>query len=227
MGLWDWIFRPVRTSIKATVDVIHSIQAATGLSTLTVLGVQPLSPEMHFTGWRAGVAEVTTAWTLEKYRGVPFVDPTALPVKITGASWRAVMSTITRSYRVQKRLTVATWKHTWKYAEKTHAWIGKNPGVVGFAVGVIMPWLGFSVYTALTVTAVVAVAGYVSPEGTYLRNFSIGYGIGGALASGYLLYQALPMKGIIGLMGVAVRQPWYAWIPGIGPALHILGGGMR
>lgn len=75
--------------------------------------------------------------------------------------------------------------------------------------------------SAIAVAASTGIA-YVAPEGSTVRkiagSFAIGVGAGALLTPG-LIQNAVAVGTIAG------KQPWYTWIPIVGPTLDVLTGG--
>lgn len=68
--------------------------------------------------------------------------------------------------------------------------IGKflvSPGVLGLGTGYLLPKIASTTQTLLATTAI-AVGGYVAPAGSFMRNFSIGAGVGAGIHSAEVLY---------------------------------------
>lgn len=82
------------------------------------------------------------------------------------------------------------WQKTQRpFANTPLGYVLASPGLLGLAVGITIPLLPVTLGWRLGAAAVIGAAGYISPEGTWLRRFSIGAGIGAAGVSAYHLWQ--------------------------------------
>jgi len=87
------------------------------------------------------------------------------------------------------------------------------PGLLGLAFGLALPFAPLSLLGKVGAGAVIGVAGYASPEGSWLRRFSIGAGVGGAVSSSYLIYRSIPNFDQLG--SVLLKAVRYGTQPGL------------
>jgi len=103
-----------------------------------------------------------------------------------------------------------------------------GPGALGVWTGLALPSLLSA--KALTITsAAIGLGGYVAPQGSWLRRFSIGAGVGAGGRAGLWaarqpwagdVFRAV--KGGAGLARVAARAPWTHYIPFVGQLFQTL-----
>jgi hypothetical protein len=85
-----------------------------------------------------------------------------------------------------------------------------SPGVLGLAFGFVAPF-ALPGWLATVTTLGVSYAGYKAPRGSWMRNFSIGAGIGGMAYMGLRYGSELRDAAIfIKKAGYAVTHPWEA-----------------
>lgn len=74
-----------------------------------------------------------------------------------------------------------------------------RPGLFGFVFGLFAPAL-LPLKWAVGVGAAIGIGGYMSPEGSWFRNFSIGAGLGGLVYGAVQIGTTLAESGLAGLM---------------------------
>jgi len=100
------------------------------------------------------------------------------------------------------------------------------PGLTGLGVGFLLPKLLSTTATIVTAAAI-GVGGYAAPQGSWLRRFSIGAGLGASLhtAINYApnIARAAEAAGKVYTAGkILSSYEWWRWIPVAGPFLNTL-----
>jgi hypothetical protein len=120
----------------------------------------------------------------------------------------------------------STFKHAGKLIHRGFDAALAAPGLLGFGVGLALPFLLPFKWSAGIGTAI-AIGGYASPQGSWLRRFSIGAGLGAGSAAAFhyraelatVVETAVDIKGAFDVLG---QYPWTHWIPVVGPFLETL-----
>lgn len=130
------------------------------------------------------------------------------------------------TFQVGDEMKVTTWAH--KFFSRIGAALS-NPYVQfgmallgGIGVSRLRVFQGFIGRTKLAALGGIATGvGYVAPEGSFLKRLGYGFGIG--IGAGALTQSSF-LRGAVQLGTVAGAQPWYTWVPIIGPTLNVLTG---